>query len=67
MTDLHVQKYDDYGNVIEQDDYDYGSGAYGSLLDKTVISYAYSWKYQSVPANRDNDKRRRHYCHTDKL
>lgn len=40
MTDLHVQKYDDYGNMIEQDDYDYGSGAYGGLLDKTVISYA---------------------------
>ncbi len=40
LTDLHVQKYDDYGNVIEQDDYDYGSGAYGSLLDKTVVSYA---------------------------
>lgn len=40
LTDLHVQQYDGYGNLKEQDDYDYGSGSYGSLLGKTTITYA---------------------------
>jgi RHS repeat-associated protein len=40
LTDLHYQKYDNYGNPLEQDDYDYGSGANGGLLKKTVITYA---------------------------
>jgi hypothetical protein len=40
LTDLHYQKYDNYGNLLEQDDYDYGSGTNGGLLKKTVITYA---------------------------
>ena len=40
LTDLHYQKYGSSGNLLEQDDYDYGSGANGGLLKKTVITYA---------------------------
>ncbi|MGB7729571.1 MAG: RHS repeat-associated core domain-containing protein, partial [Candidatus Acidiferrum sp.] len=40
MTDLHVQTYDDYGDLLTQVDYDYGSGSHGSLLDTTTINYA---------------------------
>ena len=40
LTDLHVQTYDNYGNLLTQVDYDYGSGSHGSLLDTTTISYA---------------------------
>jgi RHS repeat-associated protein len=40
LTDLHYQKYDSYGNLLEQDDYDYGSGANGGLLEKAVVTYA---------------------------
>src|SRR6516162_1196034 len=40
LTDLHYQKYDSYGNLLEQDDYDYGSAANGGLLKKSVVTYA---------------------------
>jgi RHS repeat-associated protein len=37
----HTSKYNStYGMVTELDDYDYGSGAAGSLLQKTAITYA---------------------------
>jgi RHS repeat-associated protein len=36
----HVEFYSPYGMPSETDDYDYGSGAPGPLLKKTVISYA---------------------------
>jgi RHS repeat-associated protein len=38
LKDLHVQKLDGYGNLLEQDDYDYPNGT--SLLRKTVVTYA---------------------------
>jgi RHS repeat-associated protein len=40
LTDQHNYTYDGYGNLLQQQDYDYGSGAKGSLLDTTTISYA---------------------------
>jgi RHS repeat-associated protein len=40
LIDQHIYKYDGYGNVLERDDYDYGSSAYGALLGKTVVTYA---------------------------
>ncbi|MHB8413613.1 MAG: RHS repeat domain-containing protein [Candidatus Acidiferrales bacterium] len=36
----HVYFYNAYGLLTEQDDYDYGNGAPGSLLRKKLISYA---------------------------
>jgi hypothetical protein len=40
LTAQHLYRYDSNQNLLEQDDYDYGSGASGNLLKKTVISYA---------------------------
>jgi RHS repeat-associated protein len=39
-TAQHVYKYNGNGVLTEQDDYDYGSGAVGSLLAKTSMTYA---------------------------
>jgi RHS repeat-associated protein len=36
----HVYKYDSGGGLTEQDDYDYGSGAHGSLLRQILVTYA---------------------------
>ncbi len=36
----HIYKYNSSGSLIEQDDYDYGSGANGPLLKKTAITFA---------------------------
>ena len=36
----HVYSYNSFGLVTEQDDYDYGPGAPGAELRKTLISYA---------------------------
>ncbi|HSZ01702.1 MAG TPA: RHS repeat-associated core domain-containing protein [Terriglobales bacterium] len=36
----HIYKYNSYGSLTEQDDYDYGSGAPGTQLKKTAITYA---------------------------
>jgi RHS repeat-associated protein len=36
----HIYKYNSVGGLTEQDDYDYGSGAPGSLLKKILITYA---------------------------
>ncbi len=35
-----IFKYDTYGNLTEEDDYDLGKGAVGGLLKKTLIAYA---------------------------
>jgi hypothetical protein len=35
-----IYKYNSSGSLIEQDDYDWGSGAIGSLLKKTLITMA---------------------------
>jgi len=40
LTDMHKHTYGTYGNLLEEDVYDYGSGSYGALLAKTVITYA---------------------------
>jgi len=40
LQSLNVYKYSPTGSLTEQDDYDYGSGAPGSLLKKTAITYA---------------------------
>ena len=40
LTSLHIYKYNGNGSLIEQDDYDYGSGAAGPLLKKTAITFA---------------------------
>ena len=39
-TAQHIHKYNGNGVLTEQDDYDYGNGAVGSLLAKTTITYA---------------------------
>ena len=36
----HFYSYSNYGVLTEADDYDYGSGAPGALLKKTLITYA---------------------------
>jgi RHS repeat-associated protein len=36
----HNYFYDSFGNLKEQDDYDYGPGAPGPLLKKSLVSYA---------------------------
>jgi RHS repeat-associated protein len=36
----HVDSYNSYGMLTEQDDYDYGSGGPGSLIRKKLITYA---------------------------
>jgi RHS repeat-associated protein len=36
----HIYKYNYYGALTEQDDYDYGPGSPGALLKKTAITYA---------------------------
>jgi RHS repeat-associated protein len=41
----HNYYYNSVGGLTEQDDYDYGSGTYGALLRKTLITYA------SLPPN----------------
>lgn len=38
--DAHAYSYDGYGNLLQQGDYDYGPGAFGSLLDTTTVTYA---------------------------
>ncbi|MGA2300808.1 MAG: RHS repeat-associated core domain-containing protein [Candidatus Acidiferrum sp.] len=40
QTTQHVYKYNSKGSLIEQDDYDYGTGTVGALLKKTSITYA---------------------------
>jgi hypothetical protein len=40
LTDDHVYGYDGYGNLLSQEDWDYGSGSAGSVLGKTTITYA---------------------------
>jgi hypothetical protein len=39
-TSEHIYLYDGYGNPKETDDYDWGSGAVGPLLKKTLYTYA---------------------------
>jgi RHS repeat-associated protein len=36
----HNYKYNSVGGLTEQDDYDYGSGAHGALLRKTLVTFA---------------------------
>ncbi len=36
----HIYQYNSVGGLTEQDDYDYGSGARGSLLRQTLITFA---------------------------
>jgi RHS repeat-associated protein len=40
LEDLHSYTLDAYGDLTQQVDYDYGSGAVGSLLDTKTVSYA---------------------------
>jgi RHS repeat-associated protein len=40
LTDLHAQYFDGYGDLKEQDDYDYGAGSNGGLLKKVIVTYA---------------------------
>jgi RHS repeat-associated protein len=39
-TSQQIFKYNSTGSLIEQDDYDFGNGAPGVLLEKTAITYA---------------------------
>ena len=40
LESQHIYKYNSNGSLIEQDDYDWGSGAPGALLKKTAITFA---------------------------
>jgi RHS repeat-associated protein len=40
LTSQHIYNFNAGGSLTEQDDYDYGVGAVGSLLKKTTITYA---------------------------
>jgi RHS repeat-associated protein len=49
LTDDHTYGYDDYGNLLSAQDWDFGSGAAGAYLRKTTISYASLGNIVSFP------------------
>ena len=40
LTALQVYRYNSNQNILEKDEYDYGSGTHGALIRKTLTSYA---------------------------
>jgi RHS repeat-associated protein len=50
LIDLHTQSFDSYGNVTEQDDYDYDASPHGGLLSKTLYTYYSSGNVHGLPA-----------------